>query len=151
MTSIPPLQFDPAQATGSVLATARAALIEYPEVSGSNFDAVHDAALEMIRVGGDQSILFKALGAAGLSKGRAGYITAEVWKRAWSLMGREKMLRLGIVEADWLFSGAPCEGVDHAPYDRRRYRVADGLETSEGRIHPGATAGSLRLRRSALH
>lgn len=141
MTGIPTLKFDATLITSAVLATAWTTLREYPEVIGPTFDTVHKAALGMIQGGGNQPLLFGALCQAGLSKSDASRITQHVWSRANGAMNRERMLRLGIREADWLYSGAPCVGVDHERHNGRRYLIEEGLPTPVGFVFPGDGAG----------
>lgn len=134
---IPTLKFDPKVVTPTVLEAAREMLLSFPETD----DELLHAVKTMIERGGDQPVLFQALLARGLAKKRASEITIEVNRRATSVIRRERCLSLGMVEADWLFSGAPCKGADHKPLNGQRYKLAEGLEREGRLIHPGEEAG----------
>jgi hypothetical protein len=71
-----------------------------------------------------------------------------------SLVERERRIALGIVEADWLYSGAPCmvdprhptpederQNADHAAANGKRYSLRDGFLIGERLVHPGEEPG----------
>lgn len=151
---IPTVQFDESWVTPEVEAEARTTLQEFPEVGEESHEGVYEAALTMIRRGGDQAALFKVLVDGAVPKARASEITRLVHFRTSSLIQRNRSLALGIVEAEWLYSGAPCmtnpkkptpaeerQNAEHLAASGKRYRLAEGFPMGDRHVRPGEEAG----------
>lgn len=78
---------------------------------------------------------------------------AQVLSKQWRekvTVERAKWLQLGIVEAEWMYSGAPCEvdpfspmGQDaaHKAADGKRFKISEGMLVDNERIYPGEKLG----------
>jgi hypothetical protein len=163
MPPIPTVQFDPSRVTKAVEAEVRATLRESSGLSAADLERAYDAALASIRSGRDMAVLSAALAALGLPKSRASDLAILVNNRATAVIGREHQTSLGITDAIWLYSGAPCrvdgahaspegaaQDAAHKAANGQRYRVAEGLLIGGQRVWPGQAAGCRCISKSVI-
>ena len=93
-----------------------ATLAGVPEVAPASMPEVVDAALRSIRTGRDLYTLSQALVAAGLTEAKAGEVALHVHNRSTSAMEADRQGSLGVTEAVWLYSGAPCYSLRGGPH-----------------------------------
>jgi hypothetical protein len=82
------------------------------EIDRTRVDQVYDAAMRSISAGRDLGLLHNALmqmNINGMAKRRAAEIALSLNNTATALMNRENQQKLGVTQAIWLYSGAPCE------------------------------------------
>lgn len=129
---MPTVKFDPARLTETVKGHIRQDILSLTEIGPSDCDAVYNAAIIAMSVGGNLPPLYQALLAVqGMSKQRAKEITHSLSRKAHSRMSIEGFERLGINRATWLYSGAPCAINPKKPTDKelqrdKAHKGADG-------------------------
>ena len=150
---IPTVKFDASMVTDTVKADIRRNIMLLEEIDKNHFARVYDAALRSISAGRDLTVLYNVLlelNINGMTKRRAGEIARLLNNKASALIDRERQESLGIKQALWLYSGAPCEinpkkptGQDTAhraangkPFDVRKGMFLDGKWTWPG-VEPG--------------
>lgn len=151
---IPTVKFDESQVAASVEADIRSTLRHFPEIGTDELQPVYDAALQSVRAGHALNILYDALIRVGLDKHRAAEIARLVNSRATTLMQRERQVKLGITEAVWMYSGAPCmlrpkvpsaadrkRDAEHSAANGKRFVVAMGMLMNGRRVWPGQEPG----------
>jgi uncharacterized protein with gpF-like domain len=134
------VKFDPSVVTETVKADIRinVGLIEC--IPPEYFDRIYDAAVQAEIAGGDLNALSTAilhLNIDGMTKKRAKRIALTLNSKATTVITRERQQRLGITEAIWLYSGAPCDidpkkpqgnqDASHKAANGKRFRVAEGM------------------------
>jgi len=160
---IPTVKFDQNRVTAAVEADILSTLQGVPEISADKLRSAYEAALRSVRAGRALHILHDALIGLGLKKPRASEIALLVANRATSLMNREQQASLGIAEAVWLHSGAPCmpNGRTPSPEDRKRnaahlaadgkrFPVATGMLMGGRRVWPGQEPGCKCVSKSVI-
>lgn len=151
---IPTVSFDPRRVTAAVRSDIEATLKSAPEIPASGFGVAYDAAIRCASDGGNLAVLAQALEGLGLTRGQALDVARFVHRRARAVIERERQLSVGIEEAEWLYSGAPCmvnpsspspEEVTldalHAAANGKRYPVAKGMLIGGRRVWPGQDRG----------
>jgi len=154
---MPTIEFDKSRLTRSVLADIESSVRELPEANPRNWARLYDIALRAIARGGDLHQLSTELLAAkiaGLSRDRAAEISRLVWFRAKELMDRERQLAIGISQAIWNSSRAPCMlnpvgpseadlrlDAAHKAADGRVYNLSEGLLINGVLTRPGHDLG----------
>lgn len=157
MKRIPTVKFDTSRLTRAVLADLERNIRDLPEVAEQNFDDVYDVALRSIAAGGDLYMLSTGLVAMnidGMTSQRAAQISKQLWFRAKEIMDREQQAELGITEAQWMYSHAPCmidprkptssdllQDAAHKAANGKIYRIADGMLMNGRRTWPGREYG----------
>lgn len=148
---LPTVKFDEKWITSEIKEDAMKALLQFPETAEPT-PQMYEAALETAR--GNLSQLFPLLLAAGASKSRASEICRTVGSRLSSLIDRDRGLALGVKEAEWIYSGAPCiaspkkplpneelRDAEHRAANGKRYRLADGFLMNGRHVRPGEEPG----------
>ncbi len=151
---LPTVKFDQSRVTLSAEKEIKTTLESIPEIDESNQQAVYAAAVLSVRRGRDLKTLYEALLVAGLSSKRASIVATFVNNRASSIMERERQLSLGITEAIWRYSGAPCmttpkspsqeekiQDADHSALNGKRFSIAEGMLIRGRRVWPGGDIG----------
>jgi hypothetical protein len=150
---IPKVNFDVLRVTDAVKADIRKNIMLLEGIDKNQFDRVYDAALRSVSAGRDLAVLYKVLlelNINGMTARRASEIALLLNNKATALMYRECQEALGIKQALWLYSGAPCEinpkrptGQDTAhraangkPFDVSKGMFLDGKWTWPG-VEPG--------------
>lgn len=121
MSDIPTVKFDASMVTEAVKADLKKNILLLEEIDKNNFQKVYDAALLSISAGRDLRLLFDVLmqtNINGMTKRRAGQIASLLNNRATALMQRARQEALGIAQAKWLYSGAPCKLNPKIPSDQ---------------------------------
>ncbi|MBI2714239.1 MAG: hypothetical protein HYX37_07260 [Rhizobiales bacterium] len=117
------------------------------EIDKNNFEQVYDAALRSISAGGDLQVLYNVLmqmNINGMTKQRAAEIARLLNNKATAIMQRTRQESLGIMQAKWLYSGAPCKINRKNPTDQENrqdaaHRAANGkpFDVSKGMFVDG--------------
>lgn len=152
--------------TAAVLADLEQNVRELPEVNEQNFDAFYDMAVRSLTRVGDMysfSINIKELNIAGLTDHRASQIARDLSFRAKDIIDRERQAAIGITEAKWLYSNAPCMVNPHKPSpadakrdaahkaaNGKRYVIAKGLMINGKTSWPGRESGCRCSSRSII-
>ena len=138
MTHIPTVKFDDSRVTEAVKADIRKNISLLGDIDQIHFERVYDAALRSISAGRDLHLLYKTLlemNINGLTKRRAEDIARQLNNAATAFMDKERQGSLGIKQAQWLYSGAPCEVNPKKPTGQdAAHRAANGkiFEISRG-------------------
>jgi hypothetical protein len=158
---IPTVGFDASRVTNAVKADIRNNILLL-EIDSQYVDRLYDAAVRSISAGRDLSVLHDALvrlNISGMTTRRAGDIALRLNNRATALMNREHQEALGIKQAVWLYSGAPCEinpkkstGQDaaHRAANGKSFDVSQGMHLSGKRTWPGVEPGCRCVSKSII-
>lgn len=112
MSGIPTVKFDTSRVTETVKAELRKNVLFLEGIDRNHFEQIYSAALHSILAGRDLGLLCNVLmrmNIDGMTKQRAGEIARILNNQATALMDKEHSLSLGIKQAHWRYSGAPCE------------------------------------------
>jgi hypothetical protein len=162
MSGIPTVKFDTSRVTDAVKADLRKSISLLGDVDQKHFEPIYDAAFRSISAGRDLHLLYKALlqmNIDGLTKRRAGDIARQLNNAATALMNREQQELLGVKQAQWLYSGAPCEidlkaptGQDaaHRAANGKKYEVSKGMFLNGKWTWPGVEAGCKCVSKSVI-
>lgn len=115
---IPTVKFDASRVTEDVKLEIRESVAQIGEIDARHFDEIYDAALRSVSAGRDLHVLYEALmriSADGITRRKAEEIARHINNRATSFMNRNRQKALGIEDAVWLYSGAPCMTNTHKP------------------------------------
>jgi len=141
---VPTVKFDASRVTDTVKADLRKNItLLLVEEDRTRFDRIYDAALRSISAGGDLAALYNVLldlNINGMTKRRAGEIVLLLNNKATALMNKERQEALGIKQALWLYSGAPCEIDPQRPTGQdATHRAANGksFDVSRGMFLDG--------------
>lgn len=148
MTEIPTVQFDASSVSKSVKVDLRRNIEALEDVAQGDVGMIYEAALRAVMKGGALNILFDALMTIdGMSRGRAEEITHNLNSKASVLIKNEKSLELGVTDAVWRYSGAPCgtpkQDASHRAADGKRYSIAKGMYIDGAWTHPGYEDGCM--------
>jgi uncharacterized protein with gpF-like domain len=159
---IPTVSFDASRVSEAVKADLRNNILLLRDVDEHHFDQVYEAALRSITAGRDLSVLYNALmrmNIAGMTKGRASDIAHLLNNNATALMTRERLDTLGIKQAVWRYSGAPCEinpktptGQDaaHRAANGKSFDVSKGMFLNGKWTWPGTEPGCRCVSKSCV-
>jgi hypothetical protein len=138
--TIPTVKFDISNITGKVKADIRKNVERIEWVDRKHFDEIYEVALQSVSEGGNLSTLFNGLmlmKANGMTRKKATQITHMIHKRATAIITREQQIKLGVTDAKWKYSGAPCDNNPrsttdqqnscHASADNQHYKVSEGM------------------------
>jgi uncharacterized protein with gpF-like domain len=141
---IPTVRFDVSQVTEEIRNDLRRNILEIGEVPADKIEEIYIAALATIEAGGNLPIIYQALlKLDDLTKRRASDISMSLNRKAMALMEVAKQKRIGIKQAIWLYSGAPCDTHDaaHHAANGKRYRVEEGMLIKGVPTWPGRENG----------
>ncbi len=157
------VKFDPSVVTDTVKADIRknVGLIEC--IPPEYFDQIYDAAVRAETAGGDLYALSTAIlqmNIDGMTKKRAKRIALTLNSKATAVITRERQQQLGITEAIWLYSGAPCDidpkkpqgnqDASHKAANGKRFKVAEGMFLDGKWTWPGCEEGCKCVSRSII-
>jgi len=160
--TIPTVSFNASHVTNAVKADIRRNILLL-EIHSEYADRVYDAAVRSVSAGRDLSLLYNTLirlNISGMTKRRAEEIARLLNNRATALMDRQRQESLGITQAVWLYSGAPCEidpkkatGQDaaHRAANGQSFDVRKGLLLNGKRTWPGVDPGCRCASKSIIH
>ncbi len=145
--TIPTVKFNPKHVTDEVKADIAATLQAEARLA-SCWQDIYPVAVTSVVDGGNLALLATALRDLGWEKDEAAELARYVHFRATAIMNRARSLALGITEAEWLYSGAPCHpkrptkqqvrlDTAHKQAKGKRFLVADGLNINGTRTWPG--------------
>jgi hypothetical protein len=159
---IPTVKFDASRVTETVKTDVRKTIRLLEEIDSAHCEQVYDAALCSISAGGDLSVLFNALmqmNVNSMTKGTAAEIAHFLNRRATALMDKERQESIGIKQALWMYSGAPCEidprkttGQDaaHRAADMKPFNVSKGMLLDGKWTWPGFERGCKCVSKSVV-
>jgi hypothetical protein len=164
--AIPTVQFDPMRVTDRIKSDLRKNIKCIKDIDESHFDQVYETALRSINAGRDLGSLSKAIlqmNINGMTKRRAGEISALLHNKATDLIEREDRLSLGIEYAIWMYSGAPCfknpkkpsprdvqRDAAHKAANGQRFSIKKGMLLNGRWTSPGQEEGCRCLSRSVI-
>ena len=150
---LPTVKFDPSRVTDEVKTNIRKNVESINGLDPKDIDQVYEAALRSVSAGGNLFLLSNTImqiGIDGMTKKRAGRIAGLLNNRAFAIIERNRQLALGITEAIWMYSGAPC-GLDpkkpgrldaaHRAANEKKYRVAKCMYLNKRWTWPGCEEG----------
>ena len=154
---IPTVEFDARKVTDEVQTDLRESIDALADIEVRHRDAVYYAALKSISAGRDLYVLTSALlglDSETMTKRRAADIAFMLNNRATAIMERQRQESLGISQAMWLHSGAPCcenpkkptpadvaRDRAHRACNGKRYDVGIGLMIDGRPTWPGREPG----------
>lgn len=153
MSGIPTIRFDVSAVTDTVKADLKTNIKLLEEIDKVHFEKLYEAALRSILAGGELSVLYRALmqmNISGMTKRRAEQIALLLNNKATSIMNKERQELLGIKQALWAYSGAPCEknptkptgqDVAHKAANEKLYDVSKGMFLNGKWTWPGFEEG----------
>lgn len=159
---VPTVKFDPSRVTDAVQADIWENILLLEEINSDSADRIYDAALRSISAGRDLSVLHDALmqlNGRGMTTRRAGEISLLLNNRATVLMNKERQESLGVGQAVWLHSGAPCEadpkrptGQDaaHRAANGKSFDISSGMLLNGKRTWPGFEPGCRCISKSVI-
>lgn len=144
---IPVVNGDFSRITRAVKADLWQAIIQIEDIPAESAEFVYEIAL-CTAVSGDLSKMSEALNSLGIQKKRATELCRWLPTRAKSLITRDERIKLGLTEAIWVYSGAPCmahpsdetfKSLDeaHRLANGKKFSVADGLVLNGKNTWPG--------------
>lgn len=161
---LPTVKFDARKLTPTVKAQLKKDIATFELIGKKNVSNIYSVALEALRRGRDAHHLYTGLmGIEGMQKGSAHRITLFLLNRASALMTTESSLSLGITQATWVYSNAPCmydftkaseadlkRDAEHRALDGKVFDIRTGVKVGEARIWPGFEEGCKCMSKSVL-
>lgn len=157
--SLPTVKADPSKVTDAVKADLRLAVAGLEDLPESAKEQVYQIALRA-SVSLDLFEMTEALKGLGLSKPHSIELSHWLPKRARALITRDERIALGMTEAVWVYSGAPCAvpGDDgskvrdeaHRLANGKKFNVAEGLSVHGDQTWPGYEKGCKCSSKSVL-
>lgn len=148
---IPLIKFDPSVVTKGVERAVLESIMAAPPLSNLSKDqvvAVWSAAMDGVRRGGDRAATYQGILTLfpEMPKNVAKSCTNHLHNAAKSMMNRERDIKLGLVEAYWVCSGAPCTNSRH-PNDEEKWQVEvhKSLEGKKFNLRDGVLIGNRRV------
>jgi len=146
-SGIPVVKGDFSQVTEAVKTDLWQAIVQTEDIPAKSAEFVYEVALRTA-VSGNLYEMAEALKSLGIQKQRATELCRWLPRRAKSLITRDQRIKLGLTEAIWVYSGAPCMGnpSDEASKSRdeahrlangQKFNVADGLTLNGKNTWPG--------------
>jgi len=95
----------------------------------------------------------------GMTKSRAEQITRFICSKAKAVIDNTRCMKLGLTEAIWMHSGAPCEvnprkptgqNAAHIAVDGKRYKLSEGMCINGKYVLPGYEDGCRCTSRSVI-
>jgi hypothetical protein len=165
-TALPTVKFDSTLVSESVMDSIRAKVAEIPEIGDKHLESVYVAAIKSISAGRNLALLCNAIVALdieGMTRKRAGDISRMLNNTATAMIDTERQISLGIVEAVWRYSGAPCmtnprkptakdiqQDKAHRNADGERFEIAKGMLLNGTWTFPGREDGCRCSRTSVI-
>jgi uncharacterized protein with gpF-like domain len=162
MSGIRTVKFDTSRVTETIKADLRKNVILLEGIDKNHFEQIYNAALRSISAGRDLSLLYNVLmqmNIDGMTKQRATEIARVLNNRTTALMDRERQLSLGTKQAQWRYSGAPCEinpkkpmGQDaaHRAANGKLFEVSTGMFLNGKWTWPGVEPGCRCISKSVV-
>ena len=163
-SKLPTVKFDETKLSPTVKAQLKKDITTSELIGKKNAPYIYSIALEALRSGRDAHHLYTGLmRIEGMQKGSAHRITRFLLNRASALMNIESSLSLGLTEAIWVYSKAPCmydckrpseadlqQDADHRALDGKKFDIRTGVKVGETYIWPGSKEGCRCSSRSVL-
>ncbi len=160
---MPTAKFDASRVTDTVKADIRKTVELIEGLDPKYFDQVYDAAVRSVMAGGNLFLLINVLletNIDGMTRKRAGQIALALNNKTTAVINRERQASLGITEAVWMYSGAPCEigpkrpsghqDAAHKAANGKRYKIAEGMFLDGKWTWPGSEEGCKCVSRSVV-
>lgn len=160
---MPTVKFDASRVTDAIKADIRKNVEVIEGLDPVHIDQVYSAAVRSVLAGRDLALLTNALwelNIDGMTKKRAAQIARALINKATALLDREQQQSLGITEAVWLYSGAPCEmdpkkpsghqDAAHKAANGKRYKIAEGMFLDGKYTWPGYEDGCRCVTKSVI-
>ena len=155
LQTLPTVKFDASTVNESVKADLRRSINSLPDLQKKHTQQIYEAVLRSILAGRDLHLAFTAIMAIdGMSEERAAEISRSLNDRATALIGRERQASLGITQAKWMYSNAPCmrdpnhptaadvqRDSAHRSANGKHYEIGKGLFVDGKWTWPGVEEG----------
>ena len=146
-SGIPVVKGDFSRVTDAVKADLWQAIVQTEDIPAKSAEFVYEVALRTA-VSGNLYEMAEVLKSLGVQKQRATELCRWLPRRAKSLITRDERIKLGLTEAIWVYSGAPCmanpsDGESksrdeaHRLANGQKFNVADGLTLNGKNTWPG--------------
>jgi hypothetical protein len=137
---------DAAPLTQEILNDIKRTIYEMNEIPERFRGAVYLSAADAIRAGRDARRFhfdLVSLCIDGLTAKRADEIVNFVLNRATALTVRERLMRMGVEYATWVYSGAPCgsNDADHKAANGKQFPLTKGMTIRGKATFPGYDEG----------
>lgn len=144
--TLPTVKFDSSRVTPEIGTVVRAYIADLSEIAPEDRAVIVKAAMLSVTRGQDLHVLATALIGVGVSKRRAGDIARNLNSRATSMMDVANAIRLGVTDAQWVWSGVPCGGSEqrvqgHQAANGQIYSLVHGMLIGGIRAWPGREDG----------
>lgn len=144
---IPVVKGDHSRVTEAVKADLWQAIVQTEDIPAESAEFVYEVALRAA-VTRNLYEMAEALKSAGIQKQKAIELCRWLPNRAKSLITRDERIKLGLTEAIWVYSGAPCMADPsdeesksrddaHCLANGQKFNVADGLSLNGKNTWPG--------------
>lgn len=156
-TAIPTIKFDGSRVTEEVKDGLRRDIQNIPDIDRDKIDEIYKTAVIAAMRGRDLGLLCGAiydLHDGRLTRKRSGDISRLLIDRASVVINNNRMTEIGIDEAIWVYSGAPCRenmkspspkdlsrDAAHKAANGQRYQIAKGMFLNRKWTHPGREPG----------
>ena len=159
---IPVVRFDASRVTDAVKADLWSNILHLEGLDQASAEQIYCATLRSISAGRDLSVLKDAVlqsKISGMTARRAAEIALLLNSKATAILDRERQISIGVTQAHWLHSGAPCEvnpksptGQDaiHRTANGQLFDVAEGLLLNGKRTWPGVEPGCRCISKSVI-
>lgn len=148
---IPLVKGDFSRVTEAVKADLWQAIVQTEDIPTKSTEFVYEVALRTA-VSGNLYEMAETLKSLGIQTQRATELCRWLSSRAKSLITRDERIKLGVTEAIWVYSGAPCVGNPsdeasksqdeaHRLANGQKFNVADGLALNGKNTWPGYEQG----------
>lgn len=155
LQTLPTVKFDGSTVSENVKADLWRSINSLPDLEKKHTRQIYEAVLRSILAGRDLQLAFAAIMAIdGMSGERAAEISRSLNDKATALIGRERQAALGITQAKWMYSKAPCmrdpnhpmaadvqRDSAHRSAHGKRYEIGKGLFVDGKWTWPGVEEG----------
>ncbi len=164
LQAMPTVKFDPSTVSESVKANLRRNIELLGDLGKEHVREIYKVALRSILAGRDLHMLVTALMTiAGVSKERSAEIALSLHNKASAQIDRERTASIGITQAKWMYSNAPCmknpfhrteaevqQDAAHQAANGKRYEISKGLFVDGKWTWPGVEEGCKCIPRSII-
>lgn len=156
-------EFDPQSVNQRIKEAITADIHSLADIPPDRRAAIAAAAVKAVCRGRDLAGLMNALRSINLPEARAREISLYIHNRATALINQERQLALGINEAEWMYSGAPCmedprrpnpdeirQDEMHKAADGKRFDIKKGMNIGGHYVFPGQGRGCKCVSKSVV-
>lgn len=164
LEKMPTVTFDASRVTESVESLLKESISSLEDIESKHFEKVFQAALRSVAAGRDlRALSTELMDIDGMTKKRAGEIARSLNNKATVLMNRERREALGLTQATWAYSNAPCmvnpkkpsdsdlrQDAAHRAANGQQFDIREGLPVDGKLTWPGFEDGCKCSSRTVL-